>query len=127
MFWKDSWLASYGPLYRHIIGEIPVDTINYTVADMVDERGKWKWGEFAHIIPMPIVMGVAGHIPPTQDMVADTMIWDQSSNGRFKTKTVYRVQEERRVWIMTQFGRLFGSGREWSESNFFFGLWRTIQ
>lgn len=65
LFWKDSWLASYGPLYRHIIGEIPVDTINYTVADMVDERGKWKWGEFAHLIPMPIVIGVAGHIPPT--------------------------------------------------------------
>ena len=39
---KDSWLASYGPLSRHIIGEIPVDKRNYTVADMVDDRGKWK-------------------------------------------------------------------------------------
>uniref|UniRef100_A0A6N2MJB1 Reverse transcriptase zinc-binding domain-containing protein n=1 Tax=Salix viminalis TaxID=40686 RepID=A0A6N2MJB1_SALVM len=97
LFWKDSWLAHYGPLSRHIIGEIPVENRNSTVADMVDDRGKWKWEEFAHLIPMPIVMGIAGHIPPTQDMIADSMIWDHSPNGNFKTKTAYGLQNDRRL------------------------------
>ena len=76
---------------------------------------------------MPIVMGVAGYIPPTQDMVADTMIWDQSSNGRFKTQTAYSVQEERRLMDHDPIWKVIWQWKGMNESNFFFGLWRTIQ
>uniref|UniRef100_A0A6N2MY06 Uncharacterized protein n=1 Tax=Salix viminalis TaxID=40686 RepID=A0A6N2MY06_SALVM len=72
---------------------------------MVDDRGQWKWEEFAQLLPMPIVMGIAGHIPPTQDMIADSMIWDQSPNGIFKTKTTYKLQDDRRLMDHDPFGR----------------------
>lgn len=43
---------------------------------------------------MQVVMGIAGYIPPSQDALEDTMIWDKSANGRFTVKTTYMVREE---------------------------------
>uniref|UniRef100_A0A6N2KBG0 Reverse transcriptase zinc-binding domain-containing protein n=1 Tax=Salix viminalis TaxID=40686 RepID=A0A6N2KBG0_SALVM len=63
LFWKDCWLANYGPLINYINGEIPEDKISCTVADMVNARGEWKWEEFAHLIPIQVMMGIAGNIP----------------------------------------------------------------
>ena len=39
LFWKDSWLESYGPLANYLNSEAQIDTINHTVAEMVDDRG----------------------------------------------------------------------------------------
>ena len=39
LFWKDSWLANYGPLFNHITKAVPGEKINYIVAYMVDARG----------------------------------------------------------------------------------------
>uniref|UniRef100_A0A6N2KYB2 Reverse transcriptase zinc-binding domain-containing protein n=1 Tax=Salix viminalis TaxID=40686 RepID=A0A6N2KYB2_SALVM len=61
---------------------------------MVDGGGNWKWEVFAHLLPMQVVMGIAGYIPPRQDALEDTMIWDKSVNGRFTVKTAYMVREE---------------------------------
>jgi len=42
LFWRDSWLESYGPIINHLEREVQVETLDYTVADMVDDRGNWK-------------------------------------------------------------------------------------
>ena len=94
LFWKDSWLESNGPLINHINPGTQVDTINHTVANMVDSSGNWKWEEFAHLLPVQTLMGIVGYIPPRQDADADSMIWKQSSDGKFTVKTAYLAGEE---------------------------------
>eukprot|EP00258_Populus_trichocarpa_P027694 XP_024443713.1 uncharacterized protein LOC112324533 [Populus trichocarpa] len=95
LFWRDSWLESYGPIINHLEREVQVDTLDYTVADMVDDRGNWKWDVFAHLIPMQIVMSIVGYTPPMQDGIDDTVGWDHSSNGKLTVRTAYMVLEER--------------------------------
>uniref|UniRef100_A0A6N2M5M2 Reverse transcriptase zinc-binding domain-containing protein n=1 Tax=Salix viminalis TaxID=40686 RepID=A0A6N2M5M2_SALVM len=93
-FWKDKWVGDYGPLINLLNPEATVNTLHYTVADMVDSGGNWKWELFAHFLPIHTVMSIAGHIPPMQDTRADSVAWDHSSNGRLSVRTAYRVQEE---------------------------------
>ena len=94
LFWKDSWLEGFGPLINQLNSEVQVESLNHTVAEMVDGGGNWKWEVFAHLLPMQAVMGIAGYIPPRQDALEDTMIWEKSVNGRFTIKTAYMVREE---------------------------------
>uniref|UniRef100_A0A6N2N1I9 Reverse transcriptase zinc-binding domain-containing protein n=1 Tax=Salix viminalis TaxID=40686 RepID=A0A6N2N1I9_SALVM len=94
LFWKDSWLENNGPLINLINPGLQVDTINHTVANMVDRSGNWKWEEFAHLLPMQTLMGIVGYIPPRQDADADSMIWKQTSDGKFTVKTAYLAGEE---------------------------------
>ena len=75
-------MGDYGPLNNLLNQEARVNTLHYTVADMVDSGGNWKWELFAHLIPIHIVMNIAGHIPPMQDTREDSVVWDHSSNGR---------------------------------------------
>jgi ribonuclease HI len=95
LFWRDSWLESYGPIINHLEREVQVETLDYTVADMVDDRGNWKWDVFAHLIPMQIVMSIVGYTPPMQDGIDDMVGWDHSSNGKLTVRTAYMVLEER--------------------------------
>ena len=122
LFWKDKWLENYGPLITLLNPEEQVDTINYTVADMVDSRRNWNWELFAHIIPMQAVMSIAGHMPPVQDTIVDSLVWDNSADGKLTVQSAYMVQEEGGLWKETLYGSLFGSGKEWSVSECFFGL-----
>ena len=79
LFWKDSWLESYGPLINHVNLENHIDTLNYTVAEMVDNRGNWNWELFAHFLPIQVVMCIVSYIPPMQ--VWDQTLWFGSIHG----------------------------------------------
>uniref|UniRef100_A0A6N2MZS1 RNase H type-1 domain-containing protein n=1 Tax=Salix viminalis TaxID=40686 RepID=A0A6N2MZS1_SALVM len=94
LFWRDKWLGEYGPLNTLLNPEARVNTLHYTVADMVDSGGNWKWELFAHLLPIHTVMNIAGHIPPMQDTREDSVVWDHSSNGRLSVRTAYMVQEK---------------------------------
>ena len=94
LFWKDSWLESYGPLVNHVNSEDQIETLNYTMAKMVDNRGNWKWELFAQFLPIQVVMGIVSYIPPIQDVGPDSMVWDQSTDGKFTVSKGYMVQEE---------------------------------
>uniref|UniRef100_A0A6N2NKD1 Reverse transcriptase zinc-binding domain-containing protein n=1 Tax=Salix viminalis TaxID=40686 RepID=A0A6N2NKD1_SALVM len=74
--------------------ETQIESLNYTVAEMVDGRGNWKWEVFAHLLTVQTVMGIAGYIPPRQDALEDSVVWDLSANGSFNVKTAYLVREE---------------------------------
>ena len=74
LFWKDRWMESFGPLMNHVHPRTQVETINYTVADMVDNRGNWKWDIFAHLLPVQVLMGIVGYIPPRRDENEDLMV-----------------------------------------------------
>ena len=58
LFQRENWLERYAPIIDHLEREVHVETLDYTVADMVDSRGNWKWEEFAHLIPVQLVMGL---------------------------------------------------------------------
>ena len=88
-------MENYGPLITLLNPEEQVDTLNYTVTDMVDSRRNWNWELFAHLIPMQAVMSIASHMPPEQDTEIDSVVWDKSADGRLTVRTAYMVHEER--------------------------------
>lgn len=54
-FWNiDRWLDGYGPLKNLAEAEIPEASLHYKVADMVQGDTKWRWGLFAHLLPMQV-------------------------------------------------------------------------
>lgn len=54
-FWNiDRWLDGYGPLKNLAEAEIPEASLHYKVADMVQGDNKWRWGLFAHLLPMQV-------------------------------------------------------------------------
>jgi len=97
LFWKDSWLEGYGPLNMHTNQIIPEDLINCTVADMVDNRGQWQWETFAHLLPIQVLMILAGYNPPTPQLGGDKAYWRHSPGGQFSVKSAYLIQEDSTV------------------------------
>lgn len=72
--------------------DIPLDHLQCKVSDYVTSDGQWRWGEFAHFLPVLTVMKVASmHLPVSQDS-ADTIRWCMSANGDFSVKSTVELK-----------------------------------
>jgi len=68
---KDVWLDGYGALSHHTTHELSEAEGNATVADMVNERNHWKWELFAHLLPVQVVLVLASHSAPSNELEGD--------------------------------------------------------
>jgi hypothetical protein len=59
------------------------------VADMVGRNNTWKWEDFAHLLPIRVLMVIASHPVPSTMMGTNNMYWKSSFSGQFTIKTTY--------------------------------------
>jgi hypothetical protein len=61
---------------------------------MVGRNNTWKWEDFAHLLPIRVVMVIASHPVPSTMMGTNNMYWKASSSGQFTIKTAYKHQAD---------------------------------
>ncbi|KAK8578762.1 hypothetical protein V6N12_069106 [Hibiscus sabdariffa] len=91
-FWWDNWLGSVGALYDRVLADRTPAIPDAVVADMVDEYGQWCWHRFDQLLPLEIILRIAGVKPPL-GLSYDRIGWLLGSNQEFSVRSAFDVRQ----------------------------------
>lgn len=88
LFWKDHWLPNFERLETLALRPLQEEILRWKISDCLDERGRWEWSLFEHLLPSPVLMAIQ-RVKVHDSRSADWPIWRWSSDGRFTVKSAY--------------------------------------
>ncbi|CAL1400519.1 unnamed protein product [Linum trigynum] len=91
-FWTDCWVLQV-PLINLAVAEIPMEIREWRVIDLWDPDQGWKVTEFEHLLPQATVDSIRSVLVDPMSTEDDTLIWKESSNGTFTTKSPYKSMD----------------------------------
>jgi len=89
LFWVDSWLPGSDPLINSAVHALSSSDRHKTVADYVDQEGRWKWSELQGLLPREVIDIIAEVDTPRLGSGTDKPVWTRGPHGCFSTKSAY--------------------------------------
>ncbi|KAE8662915.1 hypothetical protein F3Y22_tig00113124pilonHSYRG00408 [Hibiscus syriacus] len=94
-FWRDPWLSDIGPLKNHLLNQQDGSNLPATtVAEMIDEQGKWRWPIIYETLPVQIIHRLKATMTLKQVQQMDTPGWKWQPNRKFTVCSAYQIQTE---------------------------------
>ncbi|WCJ31853.1 Polynucleotidyl transferase ribonuclease H-like superfamily protein [Euphorbia peplus] len=90
-FWTDNWVGDLGPLILLSTGPISEGTLHLSVADMVDDIGRWRWHLFHHLLPDMCNLSIVAYLVCHTSGDSDQCFWMGTSSGIFSVKSAYEL------------------------------------
>ncbi|KAK8714170.1 hypothetical protein V6N13_149366 [Hibiscus sabdariffa] len=87
--WKE-----IGSLTNYIDPGLASALYSQSVANMTTHEGEWRWENFQHLLPLDVLLRIAGVKGPSQAIKADSICWhwQASSNYQFIVWSTYLLQ-----------------------------------
>ena len=91
-FWDDIWVTNGDTLINYTVASISDSMRNMSVAECVDQNGKWLWNKFISLLNNHVVLRIAAMAPPSATRGDDRVYWGASNTGIFTIQLAYRVR-----------------------------------
>lgn len=87
-FWHDNWIPNCGILTHTIYSPLSLKDHKISVRDVM-QNGVWKLDEIEYDLPVEITNQILSMIISFRDNYTNKLVWGQTHNGTFTTKSVY--------------------------------------
>lgn len=91
-FWDDFWVGEHGPLKYLSFSPIRSQDVSKPISDYANNDGSWRWSLFQHLLPTDVLRRLSS-FTFLEDPQSPPCSWALTDNGKFTTKSAYRVLE----------------------------------